>query len=170
MVTKTGDNLIITIICEYLPHNNWMTFASWYSITKYLPDAKCNILCKRGLNKLNLYDWTHKCKVPMNYTNNLESFDFNKTNLYHKVINCSVMAIDVWNKDFVGPYNVKSNIDCTFVDYFDQCGNFYGNDWLNKIIPPFSYVDSFYSEDLNLNESKIFKMWNKCKSVFNFLK
>lgn len=174
MITKTGDNLIIAINCEYLPHHNWMTFASWYSISKNLPDAKCLILCKRGLHKQNLYEWAHKCKIPIYYLKDTELFDKNKIGLSDSVevksIECSVMAINTWNDNSIGPFDVQADSDCTFVDYFNQCGNFYGKDWVNKLNSPFEHVDLFYSDSLNLNENKVLRLWNKCKNIYNTLK
>jgi hypothetical protein len=174
MITKTGDNLIITISCEYLPHHNWMAFASWYSISKNLPDAKCLILCKRGLYKINLYEWTHKCKVPIYYLKDIESFDKSKVGLSDVVevknIKCSVMAINTWNENSIGPFDVNTDFDCTFVDYFSQCGKFNGKDWVGKLNSPFEYVDSFYSDSLNLNENKVLKLWGKCRNAYNIIK
>lgn len=172
-ISNTGENLVIIINCEYLPHHSWMTFASWYSISKNLPDAKCIILCKRGFYKINLFTWANVCKVPV-YQIKDENIDYNKIGIKDNInkisINCNCMAINTWNEDLLGPLTVKSDNFCTFVDYFDQCGKFNGNEWVGRIEHPFNNVESFYDDDLFLNEYKVFKMWNKCKNIYNLIK
>ena len=45
MVTSTGKGLNVLIRSEYSFSSNWMSFGSWYSVQKNLPDANVAIIC-----------------------------------------------------------------------------------------------------------------------------
>jgi len=63
-VTATGDRLNILITCAYLPHHDWMAFASWYSIYRNLPDAEVAILCARGMQSDRIpFNWPYRCDI-----------------------------------------------------------------------------------------------------------
>lgn len=63
-VTSSGDRLNILLSCEYTFHHNWMSFASWYSAYKMLPDAKVALLCARNLQGgYAAYDWPYRCDI-----------------------------------------------------------------------------------------------------------
>ena len=49
MVTSTGKGLNVLIRSEYSFSSNWMSFGSWYSVQKNLPDANVAIVCERVL-------------------------------------------------------------------------------------------------------------------------
>lgn len=61
MITPTGEGLTVLITTDYTIPFNWMSFASWYSVMKTLPDAKVHILCARNKNEFHqLYLWPYK--------------------------------------------------------------------------------------------------------------
>jgi hypothetical protein len=63
-VTSSGDRLSILITCEYEFHHNWMSFSSWYSAYKSLPDAEVAMLCARDLQKGYIaYNWPYRCDI-----------------------------------------------------------------------------------------------------------
>lgn len=169
-VSETGENLVIIIKCEYIPHNNWMTFFSWYTVQKYLPDAKCVILCKRNVYKLPLYNWTFRYKIPF-YQISSDIFDYSKIGLTDEVdrleISCEDAAINTLDKDNIGPFPILNYNFCTFVNYFNKCGGFIGSEWANSYNSPFYLSDKFITDDITLNEFKILKLWKECSKLFN---
>lgn len=64
-LTTTGDGLSVLIVCDYVPIYNWMTFATWYSLSKILPDARVGIMCNRRPITWQMFDWTRTLKVKM---------------------------------------------------------------------------------------------------------
>ena len=51
----TGVNLNILISCDNSWHHCWMSYATWYSIYKNLPDAKVALSVPRGT--VNYFHW-----------------------------------------------------------------------------------------------------------------
>lgn len=64
MVTNTGKNLNILVVCDYTPCHHWMSSLAWYSFYRNLPEAKVAVACNRLLMKHQLFDWTKRCDVP----------------------------------------------------------------------------------------------------------
>ncbi len=63
-ITSNGDRLNILITCDYSIHDDWMSFASWYSVYKNLPDAKSALLCARDLKDgYASYNWPYRCDI-----------------------------------------------------------------------------------------------------------
>lgn len=54
---------MFTIQADYTLESDWMAFALWYSIKRYLPDAKIFILLPKKPFKQILFKWLDKCKV-----------------------------------------------------------------------------------------------------------
>jgi len=60
-ITPLGDRLNILITCDFSLHDDWMAFASWYSIYKNLPDANVTIFCARGLkDHFHSFQWPYR--------------------------------------------------------------------------------------------------------------
>lgn len=66
-ITSTGEGLSVLIACDYLPHHHWMSFAAWYSVSKFLPDAQVGILCNRRPLDWHMYGWVKTLKLKMRY-------------------------------------------------------------------------------------------------------
>lgn len=64
-MNKFGRDLSIVIKAKYDIHDDWMCMALWYSINKYLPEAKVSIICdwKDGIVDRQLFQWTSKAGV-----------------------------------------------------------------------------------------------------------
>lgn len=61
-IDASGNGLSVLICTAYLHHFNWMTYSAWYSVNKYLPNAKIAITCSRSTNiDSYLYYWIYKC-------------------------------------------------------------------------------------------------------------
>jgi hypothetical protein len=65
--TSTGNGLNILLACDCLPHHEWMAFASWYSISKNLPDAQVTLLCHRHQMNYQLFSWPKKCGLKFGF-------------------------------------------------------------------------------------------------------
>jgi hypothetical protein len=77
MVTSTGKGLNVLIRAEYSFSSNWMSFGSWYSVQKNLPDANVAIVCD-GVSELNnisgCFVWTGKFGVNVFKCENFDDF------------------------------------------------------------------------------------------------
>jgi hypothetical protein len=62
-ISSTGNGLNILIVCDYVSHHDWMSFLSWYSFSKNLPDAQVGIVCNRQVMNLRLFVWPARVKV-----------------------------------------------------------------------------------------------------------
>ena len=149
-------DLSISILCNYLPHHNWMAFASWYSIYKNLPDAKVKIFCDKSIMTIEqeLFIWTSKVQVEFTHKKSITDLE----------IPCDTMAI----RDWIGPEicDAKSNDISTFCTYRQSCGNFVMSEWINSSSPPFTNTEHFKKEEMTVNEFKILELWRKALSVY----
>lgn len=93
MFSTTGDNLNILICTEYSPHNDWMTFLSWYSAHKFLPSANIAISCTRTKNTQCLFHWTARCKVKCFKHRNSGFAECIKTAINNQVTSTPLIAI-----------------------------------------------------------------------------
>lgn len=173
---ETGENLNILIVCDYIPKHNWMSFFSWYSLNKNLPDAKVSIICNRKLMSYKLFDWTRKCNVPFQILkeNTIENhlkylFDKNWIKTPLLVISPEILAVRELNyeikdiqelKDFV---NSKENKINTFVNYSEGFGKY-------KITEenrhPFIQFNQYFQGELSLNEVKIEELFKNATPLF----
>ena len=168
-ITPTGKGLTVLISCNYDPHEDWMVFASWYSIFKNLPDAAIKIACLRANPFSEFFNWTTRCQVPfIQYSEK----DKNVKELFQiedaLVIKPDVMAVWHYDAMAVGPASSKSDENSTFVSYLDGCGKFVLGEWINTMRKsPFSMTSKLYADDLTLNEYRILKLWEKCTITYN---
>lgn len=155
MITKTGGGLKIIISCDYVKHHHWMSYLSWFSFVKNLPDAEVSIMCKRGMDKYELFSWCYKFKVPIIFYNDLvDSKDF--------IIPPSVMAVREVFDNNLSIIPAKSEDFATFVDYVDGVGNILIEKYINKIrFPLLRNMISFHTGSMTFNEIKIFELWEQ---------
>lgn len=154
-ISNTGDGLSIVIKCDYVPHHDWMSFASWYSITKNLPDAKVRMVCKRSGTPLQMFRWTRKVRVPF-----IQSSIEPQPTSDDLWITPDVMAVSTYDAENLGPVSVKENVVFTFASYLKGCGKFVLGEWINKRCP-FQMSQRFYATDLTLNEYRVLRLWEK---------
>lgn len=130
-----------------------MSFASWYSIRKRLPD--CPVSIETRITH-PMFSWTYRAGVRI--TRNSDA-------LFK--IDPTVMAV----RDFGGDLSVssaKSESQTTFVDYSEGCGNFVVSEWINNSnIPFYKALRRFGSyQKLTVNEVAILEFWEKCHHVY----
>lgn len=153
----TEKDLAIVIECDPIFLHNWMSFISWYSIQKKIPDAKVFIKYSKNINT---FPWAYKMGVKK-FTQNDRKFI--------KIIDPSVMAV----REFSGNLDVvssKTNISATFVDYRFGCGNFELNEWANSKVAPFADAHKKFSNlELTINEYAVLDIWEQSCSLYKEL-
>lgn len=150
-------DLAIIIECESDFCNNWMSFVSWYSIQKKIPNAQVFITVPyMGI----FFSWTNKVGVKI-FRN---QFKIERPIL--KTIKPSVMAI----RDFSGGLEVassKSEIQACLVDYRYGCGKFDLDKWYNlKKTPLNDALKRFSTPDITINEYYILDTWQQACSAY----
>jgi hypothetical protein len=153
-ISEFGKGLGIVIYSKSVLEHDWMSFACWYSIKKFLPDAEIILICERGNV---VFNWTYKFGVKTIYNTNYKF----SNDLFIVEIQPSVMAVRPI-VDVLGPIDAKSSQIATFVDYDNGCGNF-----VKEATPPFG--KKFVNIDVSPNEIKIFKLWEDCLKIYSFL-
>lgn len=143
----------IAIICECVPAHDWMAFASWYSISKRLPDCTVELECRLSVP---IFGWARRVGVRITRRSDA---------LFR--IGPSVMAV----RDFDGDSSVApagSGLQATFVDYSEGCGDFVVDSWINRSEVPFEgALKRFGSKNkLTVNEFAILDFWEKCHHVY----
>ena len=160
-ISRTGKGLSVLISCEYTFHHNWMSFASWFSIYKNLPDAQVGVFCKRSDLSASLFYWPLRYKIPfIKYSNEFT------IPVGSMVITPDVLAVGVYNEDAIGPVDVKNEENFTFVSYLEGCGEFVLNQWIDISRNPFNITGRLYSNNLSVNEYRVFKLWEKCHRFY----
>lgn len=168
MSKVTGSGLNIIIECEYCTHHNWMAFASWYSISKNLPDAVTQIYCTRKTSNIPLFKWPGKVGAKFGYgqiaphgRQKMEEGGF-------ILITPDVLAVRQWDeKGHV--VDAASEEMSTFVSYLNGCGKFVMDSWINKIEPPFAKVNSFKKNGMTTNEARVLELWSKLLPVYTMV-
>lgn len=159
MIESTGDGLVVIISCEYIPCHNWMSFVSWFSIRRNLPDAKPVMLIKRGDPREYLFGWAYRWKPPLLYYSEIDMDVFiNKFAEEVIVIEPHTVAVRDYQGD-LGPVEAQSDQLSSFVSYSKGCGKFVTSEWIDKSRSPFR--DNFTSNELTVNELKVLKIWKE---------
>jgi len=164
MITPTGNGLNILIECEYKPIENWMSFISWYSIIKNLPDAEVFVVCKRGIGSNQFYMWPRRAKVKFFMYNEIHPFQ----NVF--TIKPNIAALRTYDEQLIGPADVRSDVLATFVDYSKGCGKFVVAEWINRAVGPFQEaVKKFSTNEMSANEIKLLNLWQQSYGIYSVL-
>ena len=156
MIGEYGKGLTVVISAKNIPEHDWMSFASWYSINRNLPDARVILICERGDI---VFRWPYKCGL--------------KTIYYtiHPVIPDAfeispfVVALRSFMNPF-GPVDVKSNQAATLVDYSNGCGELLFKEGMSA---PFTITKEIRNAEMTLNEIKLLKLWENCEKTYKIL-
>lgn len=158
--------ICVVIECGYKPCHNWMTFVSWYSVIKNLPDAEVAIACKRGPVKKQYYLWAKRAKA--NFFMYSDTYQFNRANKI--IIQPHVMALRDYDAETAGPVPVQSNEIATFVDYSSGCGRFVVSEWIHKDMGPFQEaVRRFSAPEMSINEVRLLAIWQQSYGLYSAL-
>lgn len=158
-----GKGLNLTIEAELAPIYEWMTFALWYSIQKYLPDSEITI-CFNGKINYNMFEWVKKVKLTISDTG-------------IKIKPYFIMIREISENDlalFSGKYLNKKLICLAKGEkfkpfaYCNEVGNFIMNEWINNTEFPDS--DKFLTHNATFNEVKVLKLWRQAKFLYTSIR
>ena len=145
-----NKDIRVAIACSCLTHHDWMAFACWYSIRKFIPN--CTAWVDVSLDK-PLFRW-----VPV-----LGAYGRGPS---HHSFPPTVMAV----RDFCGDWSVsssKSDSMTCLVDYSEGCGNFTVDEWINNRRAPFEKATRrFGKSEMTANEAAVLKVWEKCYDLY----
>lgn len=169
MISLTGKNLSIVIEANSDIHSSWESYACWYSVKKFIPEAQISILVhnkrqtpysflwatKTGILLVNAIKSTPNITLPTNCLC-LKKLDEEKI----KLIPDNISSL------FADSLSNKIN---NFVTY-ETCGQFNRTKWLQeKDIPPFKRANHLKTDYMTINEKKILEMWAKMASHYSKL-
>lgn len=82
-ITSTGNGLNIILLSDYNFHNDWQTFASWYSINRFLPDTDVSVYFPKSTTSSNLFKWMKKVNIKKHKQLSFPTL----------IMNCGTMAV-----------------------------------------------------------------------------
>jgi len=190
MISSLGNGLTIAINCDYLPHHDWMSFLTYWSIAKTLPDCKVLATCVRQKMNMDIFNWPRKCNVqfayhkPMvdeelyNFIMTSPKFEKTKSLLFVKPEIIFVRDFEEANfpvekiHDFKGISEIdglvsdsKSENSTVCCDYSNGWGKFVTSKWINKTSIPFSRID-FSCMGMTVNENRIAGIWKSASKIY----
>jgi len=156
MVTSTGKGLNVLIKSEYSFSSNWMSFGSWYSVQKNLPDANVAVVCD-GVFKFEqvsgCFTWPGKVGVNIFKCENFDDFfiklfDRNNCNLFDLpllILDKGVMVVDELSSSVLNCFNEENILSDDFVMFLK--GKNLKRDFLNRKFKDFSFSVDVKSDD-----------------------
>lgn len=183
-VKEYGDGLTLLLKCKNLPSHDWMSFVSWYSFNKNIPDAKIIVSAERG--NYEILKWCYKQRVPYFFhlgdkdplsiaqTRGLVGdFVLEVTPDVNLLCSLSQEILALINnrrfklKDWC--LDAKSQDFALFCSIEKGCGSFVLSEWINKGETPLGYVDRFLNDQLSVNEKRILGLWRKAYSLYEMI-
>jgi hypothetical protein len=162
----SGKDTSILIKANYNFFGDWTSFATCYSIIKFLPDAEICI----HLNKPKIFDklffmWAGKLNI-------LLQSDPKNTELF--ILKPLVILVrEIAKADFYDidklTCDAKSNDFKPFVSYETGCGKFVVSEWIYKEECPFSCVDKLVGDSMTINELQVLKLWKQASLLYKIL-
>jgi hypothetical protein len=155
-----GEGLGILINCGFPVQHSWMAFSLCRSVEIYLPYAKVGLIC--NYKACDIYRWTKRYGVPLLVESNRKIVDYKKQFIGLKLMELlpHVVACREYDESLLGPVDAKSDIEATFVDYKNGCGNFSYNKALHVSATPFGIGTMLASVDMTINEVKVLQFWD----------
>lgn len=162
---KTGSGITFIIKCEATANQNWMAFASWYSINKNLPDAKVVVAVERSDASPELFRWVRKCGGTLvRYKGTIPKVEGDKI----IEIKPTIMALRTFRDEEI--VAAKSSKQATLVDYSEGVGCFVAAEWIDKVLLPFPRATRRWATDtMSVNEVAILELWQKCGPLYEAL-
>lgn len=167
-MNDNGNGLTFVIECQQLYADDWLAFASWYSLSKNAPDAKVVILVERPKN---LFLWTKKVGVEIKHEISLNPYFYQFKPNTLLIREFSTWHLEEFEKS-LGPKlpellvsEAKNDEFTPFVSY-ETCGSFVMGNWINTLECPFSLADKFMTHLACANEVRILRLWKQISSVY----
>lgn len=186
-ISYIGKGLSILICCDFIVSHDWMSFLTFWSIKKNLPDANISVICRRKANS-DIFHWTRKCSIPLTFhtTESLSeikelSLKNPKSKISEPVLLVKPNIVFLRDFDEAGfdsnifknhsfeieglVSDVKSENTTVCCDYSDGWGNFVTSTWINKSSIPFSSVD-YSAVIMSLNEKRFAALWESASKMY----
>lgn len=175
----------IVITTQQSNHNEWMAFASWYSVHRNLPDCTVAVVFPRSF-KHHQFTWLNKCHVPyLAYPAEATAEQAIETLLENRVISEPVIVLKDHHmvigemedkvEGIVAAESLSCYANCAsdklahFVDY-QNCGKFMMEEWLQtEQRHPFYRTAQLMGRQRTLNEQRVFQLWRQMGTTFDFL-
>jgi len=131
---------------------------------KFLPDANIFIkYTKKSQISKQLFNWMTSLNIK-----NINKLSQPYITLESNNIMIRPMeTISYDNKEVCS--EVKEDKFTPFVSYQKGCGRFVLGEWINIEEYPFSYADSFMTEDVCANEIQVLKLWKQMNTLYPLL-
>lgn len=188
-ITDSGAGLSVLIADDAL--TPWASFAGWYSLQKFLPEA--SVAVSRPRSGVTLY-WPNRCGVKMLVWGKTES-RLSVCSRAAKLLGQPLLSLppytamvrtltitervfdvhpgnsDAWvfvdgvGGSFSGICDAKEDVAAPFVK-FRECGGYEAGRWAaNETRPAFLFVERLRSGS-NVNEAKVFQLWEEMAGAF----
>ena len=167
MFSENGNGMRFSASVDYNYANDWMMFALWYSMQKYLPDAELIINCKPPKKmEQQLFSWCRRCNVKFNFNQSSDGIIIN----FSDIIMIREIEEGTEIKDIkLFCSNCCDEFFTPFVTYGKGFGNFVTANWINTMDCPFDKADKFMTASINTNEAIILKLWRQLSPIYTTL-
>jgi hypothetical protein len=186
MVNELGDGLFIAIDAQHSWLDDWMSFASWYSFSKIIPDATVVVVVTTKSKDRLPFSWTRQLNVPVIYSahddwrlKGAEALARLQRSGTLLVVKPDVVAVRDLNDEAIEVLNsspmqniggmlvadASSDELACFVSYRSGWGKFVVADWIHNEAP-FAYVGKFSKDSPNANEVRIAKLWRQLGPIY----
>jgi hypothetical protein len=171
MISFLGHNLNVIIQAgKATPTNDWLAFASWYSVHRFLPEAKVFCSVKPSLEH-NLFVWAFRCgarrfhkldtKVPTLVMKSTCMITGELPNLDD--ICCGKFKDGAFYKHYpCCPQPQDLNFP---IGYQNKCGSFNIDEW-KKETPPFQEAARFQTDNMEVTERRIINLWSQMATSY----
>lgn len=184
-IDNLGDGLSVVIACEATGLDNFLAFASWYSFSKNLPDARVAVACRRPDSpRFDAFRWVRKVGVPFFYHKTQKDPVGEATargHASHPVLRVppDVMCLAPFGDGEVDLFLGRGVVDggavagaaagevSALCSVRGGCGSFVPAAWIDNGGHPFGKADRFFKGQLTLNERRIFSLWKKSCPLYD---
>lgn len=156
-----GEGLVVFISCKPTLTDNWLSFASWYSVKKFLPDAQIYLVGESQEQERMSFGWVYRSKLPFVRSGIAEAEKLIQGEKV--VIKAGTIAVREYLSGQVIP--AKSLDTATFVDASQECGSLVISQW-NRPYPPFRKATKFITETATPNERKVLSLWEESINLY----
>ena len=193
MISSLGNGLTVVIACDYATHHDWMSFLTYWSLLKKLPDARVVVTCVRKQMNMDIFLWPLRCHVPFLYHKPMSDQELHKFVVNHQKSNVTSNVIIVkpsvvFVRDFeeasfsveslqnqIAVTNVSGMVDdvknenpVVCCDYSNGWGKFVTSQWINKTSVPLSNVN-FGTTDMSSNERRLSEHWKSATKIYQII-
>jgi hypothetical protein len=189
-ISSFGNGLTIAICCDFVSHHDWMSFLTYWSIKRNLPEAEIIISSIRRDMDIDIFNWPRRCGSPLFYHRSMSENDLHyfltthpKNKIKQPVICVKPEVVFVRSFDeasfdpsiISGAKNisevhdlisdVKSENHTVCCNYSDGWGNFVTSEWINKRTSPL-LVGKYETAEMTVNEARLAKLWTSASKIY----